>query len=239
MSRFRYVILPRLLLALSALALLAALFLLWLTLGRPLPAISLACRQTASASCFTGGELLASGPIRMEEAEPESDAWAVLHAGDKYAMAELNRTAGLLWSVRDFLVMDASQFSSQDIFSLPTVISYFYYETETPQPLPLPPDLPVRCYEQIPLAICTNPSVVRVEGELLWLGHWEDPQEALAERGVPITWSSAGNGVWVGEPVRADLPAKPDGNGHSGTLSVWCRGYDADGNLVCSYDPTV
>ena len=154
-------------------------------------------------------------------------------------MVELNRTAGLLWSVRDFLVMDASQFSSQDIFSLPTVISYFYYETETPQPLPLPPDLPVRCYEQIPLAVCTNPSVVRVEGELLWLGHWEDPQEALAERGVPITWSSAGNGVWVGEPVRADLPAKPDGNGHSGTLSVWCRGYDADGNLVCSYDPTV
>ena len=63
-------------------------------------------------------------------------------------------------------------------------------------------------------------------------------QEALAERGVSITWSSAGSGVWVGEPVRADLPAKPDGNGHSGTLSVWCRGYDADGNLVCAYDPT-
>lgn len=175
MSRFRYVILPRLLLALSTLALLAALFLLWLSLGRPLPTIALACRQAGSSNCFTGGKLLASGPIRMEEAEPESDAWAVLHSGDKYAMVELNRTAGLLWSVRDFLVLDASQFSSQDIFSLPTVVSYFYYETETPQPLPLPPDLPVRGNEQIPLAVCTDPSVVRVEGELLWLGHWEAP----------------------------------------------------------------
>ena len=236
MSRFRYVILPRLLLALSTLALLAALFLLWLSLGRPLPAISLACRQAGPANCFTGGELLASGPIHMEKAEPEPDAWAVLRSGDKYAMVKLRRTAGLLWSVHDFLIVDASQLSSQDIFSLPPVVSHFYYETETP--LPLSPDLPVRGNEQIPLAVCTNPSVVRVEGELLWLGHWEDPQEALAERGVSITWSPAGNGVWAGEPVLADLPAKPDGSGHSGALSVWCRGYDAAGNLVCSYDPT-
>lgn len=37
MSRFRYVILPRLLLVLSTLALLVALFLLWLALERPCP----------------------------------------------------------------------------------------------------------------------------------------------------------------------------------------------------------
>ena len=45
MSRFRYVILPRILLALSTLALLVALFLLWLSLERPLPTIALACRR--------------------------------------------------------------------------------------------------------------------------------------------------------------------------------------------------
>ena len=70
MSRFRYVILPRLLLALSALALLAALFLLWLTLGRPLPTISLACRQTASANCFTGARIAAGKRFRAAPHEP-------------------------------------------------------------------------------------------------------------------------------------------------------------------------
>ena len=73
MSRFRYVILPRLLLALSALALLAALFLLWLSLERPLPSIALACRQAGPANCFTGGEVIASGPIRLNYAEPDAD----------------------------------------------------------------------------------------------------------------------------------------------------------------------
>ena len=55
MSRFRYVILPRLLLALSTLALLAALFLLWVSLERPMPTIALACAQAGPANGFTGG----------------------------------------------------------------------------------------------------------------------------------------------------------------------------------------
>ena len=78
--------------------------------------------------------------------------------------------------------------------------------------------------------------MVRLEGEVLWLGFSEDPQEALAQRGVSISWSPAGNGVWVGEPVLSALPTEPDGSS-GGTRSIWLRGYDAGGNLVCSYDP--
>ena len=99
MSRFRYVILPRLLLALSTLALLAALFLLWVTLERPMPTISLACRQAGPANGFSNGEVIASGPIQLNKAQPDDDAWAVLRSGDTYAVAELKRTAGLLWTV--------------------------------------------------------------------------------------------------------------------------------------------
>ena len=91
MSRFRYVILPRLLLVLSTLALLAALFLLWLSLERPLPSIALACRQAGPANCFTGGEVIASGPIRLNYAEPYADAWAVLRSGAT--------TPAAIWSV--------------------------------------------------------------------------------------------------------------------------------------------
>ena len=82
MSRFRYVILPRLLLALSTLALLAALFVLWVTLERPMPTIALACRQAGPANGFSNGEVIASGPVDLVEREADADAWAVLRSGD-------------------------------------------------------------------------------------------------------------------------------------------------------------
>ena len=237
MSRFRYYILPRLLLALSTLALLAALFLLWLSLERPLPTIALACRQAGPTNCFTGGELLASGPIRLNYAEPDADAWTVLRSWNQYATTNVKRTAGLLWIVPQFSLVLFSPEPGQELFPCPTA-SYTYYHYNTADSSPSPYFGPEVDLETIPLAICTNPSVVRLEGELLWLGSWEDPQEALAQRGVSISWSPAENGVWVGEPVLSSLPTKPNSEGRSGTLSIWLRGYDAAGNLVCSYDPT-
>ena len=236
MSRFRYVILPRLLLALSALALLAALFLLWLSLERPLPSIALACRQAGPANCFTGGEVIASGPIRLNYAEPDADAWAVLRSGDQYAMTNLKRTAGVLWTVPQFSLALFSLEDGQQLFPCPTGSFPYYFYREGTDSWGGPYFEPEIDWEIIPLAICTNPSVVRLEGEVLWLGFSEDPQEALAQRGVSISWSPAGNGVWVGEPVLTSLPTEPDGSG-SGIRSFWLRGYDAGGNLVCSYDP--
>lgn len=237
MSRFRYVILPRLLLVLSTLALLVALFLLWLALERPLPTIALACRQAGPANCFTGGEILASGPIRLNHAEPDAHAWVVLRSGDKYAMTNVKRTAGVLWTVPQFSLALFSLEEGQQLFPSPTGSFPYYSYLKGMDNGGSPYFKPQIDWEIIPLAICTNPSVVRLEGEILWLGFSEDPQEALAQRGVSISWSSAGNGVWVGEPVLTSLPTEPDGSG-SGVRSIWLRGYDAGGNLVCSYDPT-
>ena len=238
MSRFRYVILPRILLALSTLALLVALFLLWLSLERPLPTIALACRQAGPANCFTGGKLIASGPIHLNYAEPDADAWAVLRSGDQYAMTNVKRITGVLWTVPEFSLFVFSPADGQELLPCPTgsFPYYSYREGMSSDGSPyLDPEIDL---EIIPLAICTNPSVIRLEGEILWLGSWEDPQEAPAQRGVSVSWSSAGNGVWVGEPVLTSLPAEPNGTGRSGTRSIWLRGYDAAGNLVCSYDPT-
>ena len=49
MSRFRFYIFPRLCLALSALVLLGGLWVLWLSMGRPMPTQGLACRQAETA----------------------------------------------------------------------------------------------------------------------------------------------------------------------------------------------
>ena len=54
MSRFRFYILPRLCLGLSVLFLLFGGWVLWLSLGRPLPTMGLACRQEETARLLEG-----------------------------------------------------------------------------------------------------------------------------------------------------------------------------------------
>ena len=153
MSRFRYVILPRLLLALSTLALLAALFLLWVSLERPMPTIALACAQAGPANGFTGGEVVASGPVQLNQAEPDTDAWAVLRSGDTYAVASLKRTAGLLWTVPGY---DLHVLSWMDEYTLypwrAAYTPYSYLDDSDPSSVH-----PVIESELIPLAICTDP----------------------------------------------------------------------------------
>ena len=231
MSRFRYYILPRLALAFSVLALLAATALLWFSLERPMPSIALACRQAGPANCFTGSRLLSSGTVRLEHAQPTSDAWAVLQSGTEYALVELERL-GPLWTFSSLQRISLSAQGATTLYPFSTALSGYYTQGST-----LPATSEFRT-ELLPLAICTDPSVVRLEGEMLWLGGWEDPQQALDSRGISISWTPAHNGVWVGSPITAPLPDRPDGDGSGGTLSIWCRVYDAAGNLVCSYDPT-
>ena len=90
----------------------------------------------------------------------------------------------------------------------------------------------------IPILLCADPAVVRVEAQLVALSEedWADPQAAIAQRGVSPTFTKAGDGVWVGPSPYVLIPwASPKSSGY---LVAFCQGYDADGNLVCSYDPT-
>lgn len=238
MNRFRFLILPRLLLALSALALLAGLWVLWLSLDRPMPTVALACRQAGPPNCFTGGELLASGPVRLEGGYTEQDAWALLRQGNRYALAELERRAGLLWTVAEFRLINPAALGSPTIFPIATAVSNYWDPGEVWRDDYKIEDT-VTCGVVLPLAVCTDPAAVRLEGEFLVLGTWEDPQAARKARAVPITWTPVGNGVWAGEPVSSPLPRSPDNSNRSGgDFSIWCRAYDAGGNLIASYDPT-
>ena len=89
----------------------------------------------------------------------------------------------------------------------------------------------------IPILLCADPAVVRVEAQLVALSEedWANPQAAIAQRGVSPTFTKAGDGVWVGPSPYVLIPwASSDNSGH---LVAFCQGYDADGNLICSYDP--
>ena len=61
MTRLRLYVLPRLCLGLSVLFFLFALWVLWLSLERPMPTVALACRQAERAGLSSSGTLLASG----------------------------------------------------------------------------------------------------------------------------------------------------------------------------------
>ena len=95
MTRLRLYVLPRLCLGLSVLFFLFALWVLWLSLERPLPTVALACRQAERAGLSSSGTLLASGSAELGQASSHHDRWAVLRYGDgTYALAELDRRVG-------------------------------------------------------------------------------------------------------------------------------------------------
>lgn len=89
--------------------------------------------------------------------------------------------------------------------------------------------------EQTPVIICTDPSVVRVEAQLVWLGTSEraDPQAAIDSRGVSPVFTQVADGVWAAPSTV--VPGAPNDAAYS--LVFWCQGYDADGNLVCQDQP--
>lgn len=62
MKRFRSYILPRLLLALSSLALLVSIFFLWLSMNAPLPSAAAICARLDRERYVSGSALIASGP---------------------------------------------------------------------------------------------------------------------------------------------------------------------------------
>lgn len=239
MKHFRYYILPRLLLALSIVAALLCLFFLWLSLDAPLPSPAAIYSRMDKENYSSGGEIVASGPIDMTEEGIIIDSnytdrdcwWFVRRNGDRFQLHLLERIAGFLWRPLDSHVNEPYyQLSSQD-----QPIGYTFDIVQmTAVNVPTGMD----ASKVIPILFCVDPSVVRVEAQLLYLmpNEWDDPQAAIDSRAVSPEFTKAGDGVWVGPSPYVVVPWACSFN--SGHLVAFCQGYDAAGNLVCSYDPT-
>ncbi len=239
MKHFRYYILPRLLLALSIIAALFCLFFLWLSLDAPLPSPAAICARLDKENYSSPGKIVASSPIDMSEegvilktAYTSQDCWwFVSRSGDRFQLHLLERIAGFLWrplgSRNNYFKYSLSPQDrpigfTGDIVELTTTID----------------PLSLEGCKVIPILFCADPSVVRMEAQLLYLtsDEWDDPQAAMDSRAVSPEFTKAGDGVWVGPSPYVVIPWASTGS--SGHLAVFCQGYDAAGNLVCSYDLT-
>ena len=218
MKRFRYYILPRLLLALSALALLFSLFLLWLSLDAPLPSAAGVCARLDRERYVSGVSLLASGPIQYQDASdgsvPENTWWFVGKNGDSIHFYTLEKLAGFLWRNADRVVRYDLSETEQALFVRP--MGTYFLGTEGT--------------ELTPVIVCNDPSVVRVEARLAHLGmsEQENAQAVMDRRGISPDFTQVADGVWVSSSVTV-----PPSEENASTLTIWCRGYDAAGNLVC------
>lgn len=239
MKHFRYYILPRLLLVLSIIAALFCLFFLWLSLDAPLPSPAAICARMDRESYSSGGEIVASGPIDMTEEGiiiksdyTDRDCWwFIRRSGDRFQLQVLERLAGFLWRPLDTAVNGLFyQLSLQD---QPMGCTFDVFQLTS-----MDGSSGMDATKVIPILLCADPAVVRVEAQLVTLSEedWADPQAAIAQRGVSPTFTKAGDGVWVGPSPYTLIPwVSPASSGH---LVAFCQGYDADGNLLCSYDPT-
>ena len=218
MNRFRYYILPRLLLALSALALLFSLFLLWLSLDAPLPSAAGVCARLDRERYVSGVSLLASGPIQYQDSSdasaPENTWWFVGRNGDSIQFYTLEKLAGFLWRNADRVARYDLSETEQSLFVRP-MGTHFLGTGGT---------------ELTPVIVCTDPLVVRVEAQLAHLGmsEQENAQAVMDHRGISPDFTQVADGVWVSPSVT--IPPSVE---TVSTLTIWCRGYDAAGNLVC------
>ncbi len=218
MKRFRFSIL----LALSSLALLASLFLLWLSLDAPLPTAAAICARLDRERYVSGVSLLASGPIQYQDPAainaPQNTWWFVGRNGDSIHFYTLEKLAGFLWRNADRAVRYDLSETEQSLFVRP--MGTYFLGTEGT--------------ELTPVIVCTDPSVVRVEARLAHLGmsEQENAQAAMDRRGVSPDFTQVADGVWVSSSVTV-----PPSEENASSLTIWCRGYDAAGNLVCANPP--
>ena len=221
MSRFRFYILPRVCLVLSILVLLLGLWALWLSLGRPMSTRELACRQAEAAYLLPPGRTVAQGTIRYPDAVwQDADAWLARRYGDAVGVYSFCRLGGVLWGeVRLEFYTPEPDLAA---FTVDAVLNRG----------------PGHSWSVTPMAVCGLPDAARLEVDVVWLGSWEDdPAAAIAEHGATTELTHAEDCVWVGPALRVAVPDSPGSN--SGTaLHVYCRAYDADGNLLAVYDPT-
>ena len=221
MSRFRFYILPRLCLGLSVLLLLFGGWVLWLSLGRPLPSRELACRQEETARLLSPGRTVAQGTIRYPNTVwQDANAWLARRYGDAVGVYSFCRLGGVLW--REVRLEFYAPEPDFDAFTVDAALNRG----------------PGHSWYVTPMAVCGLPDAARLEADVVWLGSWEDdPAAAITEHGATTELTRAGDCVWVGPALRVAVPDSPGSN--SGTaLHVYCRAYDADGNLLAVYDPT-
>ena len=220
MKRFRYYILPRVCLALSVLVVLLGLWALWLSLGRPMPTRELACRQAETARLLPRGRTTAQGTIGYPETTwRNADAWLARRYGDAVGVYSLSRLGGVLWGDArlQFYVPEL------DFYAFTIDVSMLRG--------------PINSYAATPMAVCDLPDAARLEADVVWLGNWEDdPAAAVAAHGATTELTRAGDCVWVGPALSVAVPDSPSGSGGS-ALTVYCRAYDAEGNLLAVYDP--
>ena len=179
MSRFRFYIFPRLCLALSALVLLGGLWVLWLSMGRPMPTQGLACRQAETARFLPHGTTSASGPLRYENGVwfGKADAWAVRRAGDSFTLMELERTAGLLWRSEAIMDITPSRWG-EAIWAFPAGLDYYDVFQEG--------SLDSETWSEFtPVAVSDDPRVAQVEVTAVWVGDEERDAPAAAYGFIP------------------------------------------------------
>ncbi len=225
MTHFRYYILPRIRWVLSILLLCLGLLSAWVALDTPLPSSAAACERLNREHYVIDNTILASGPIQYQEFQwdsvPDNTWWAVGRQGDTVQFYTLERLAGFLWRPADtlpFWQLDLTQ--QEDPIYCNLFGSFPGFDLS---------------FEATPVVICTDPRVVRVEAQLISLGASEraDPQAAIDSHGVSPTFTQVADGVWAAPSTL--VPGSPN---DSGAINLaWCRGYDADGNLVCQNLP--
>ena len=159
MKRFRSYILPRLLLALSSLALLVSIFFLWLSMNAPLPSAAAICARLDRERYVSGSALIASGPIRYQDPDlpgtPRNTWWFVGKNSGTFQFYTLEKMWGFLWRSTDQSVRQA-EFSpdSPAIFAQP--MGTLFLGTDG--------------VEFTLVVVSTDPSVVRVEARLAHMG---------------------------------------------------------------------
>ncbi|WP_300268734.1 hypothetical protein [uncultured Flavonifractor sp.] len=226
MTHFRYYTLPRIRWVLSILLLCLGLLSVWVALDTPFPSSAAVCQRLNRENYVTDNTILASGPIQYQELKagyaPEHTWWVVGRQGDTLQFYTLERLAGFLWRPRGFV-----SFLELDLAQQETSIYCNLFGS-------WPSNKVKEGSEQTPVIVCTDPRVVRVEAQLIWLGASEraDPQAALDSRGVSPTFTQVADGVWAAPSTV--VPGAPNDAAYS--LVFWCQGYDDHGNLVCSYD---
>lgn len=219
MKRFRSYILPRLLLALSSLALLVSIFYLWLSMNAPLPSAAAICARLDRERYVSGSTLITSGPIQYRDPDlpgtPQNTWWFVGKNSGTFQFYTLEKVCGFLWRSTDQSVRQVEcSPDSPTIFARPMGILF----------------LGTDGVELTLVVVSTAPSVVRVEARLADMGieEREDPQSVMDSRGVSPEFTQVSEGVWVAQGV-----VVPPGEQYS-SLVIWCRGYDANGALVCA-----
>lgn len=205
--------------ALAALALFLALLTLWGFLGWAVPVPRLALRLAERAHAYGPGQIAARGELsfQSEESAPMAGkTWFVSRMDDRFAAVVLERKLGVLWQCRDFWVLRPTE-------EAPLSFTYLGWTTiaEVSHGIVAQTGM-----EEIVAVCSSDPEIVSVELTMgiMPLDYTDGPAAWLAERGVTVTCTPAGEQVWVGQVVLADQI--------SGATVARLRGYDADGTLL-------